>query len=135
MLHLPLGALYSSFRPVEDKGRTQRRIVRGLDVRRDPDAAACLSLPADADLTYLERLRLADDDPLALDQVWLPATPTTALLEPDFSHTALDDELRARCALDVSGGVGTIRAVLVNEREQTSCTWQQRHRRSVSPRD
>ncbi|MFC3688861.1 GntR family transcriptional regulator [Aquipuribacter hungaricus] len=117
VLHQPLGALYSLFRSVEDSGRTQRSVVRALDVRRDPDAAARLSLPADADLTYLERLRLADDDPLALDQVWLPATPTTALLEADFSHTALYDELRARCAIVVSGGVETIRAVLVDERE------------------
>ena len=117
VLHQPLGALYSLFRSVEDSGRTQRSHVRALDVRLDEAVATRLSLPADTALTYLERLRLANDEPLALDQVWLPAGPTSALLETDFSHTALYDELRARCAIVVSGGVEAIRAVLVDESE------------------
>lgn len=117
VLHQPLGALYSLFRSVEDSGRTQRSVVRALDVRRDPEAAARLALPPGADLTYLERLRLADDEPLALDRVWLPAGPTAPLLQADFSHTALYDELRSRCGIDVAGGVETIRAVLVDPDE------------------
>lgn len=117
VLHQPLGALYSLFRSVEDSGRTQRSHVRTLDVRHDEAVATRLSLPADATLTYLERLRLADDEPLALDQVWLPAEPTSALLEADFRHTALYDELRGRCGIVVSGGVETIRAVLPGEAE------------------
>lgn len=117
VLHQPLGALYSLFRSVEDSGRTQRSEVRVLQVRRDASVAQRLSLPAHAALTYLERLRLADDEPLALDQVWLPAGVTSALLEADFTHTALYDELRGRCGLVVSGGVETIRAVLAGQDE------------------
>lgn len=115
VLRQPLNALYSLFRSVEDSGRTQRSHVRMLDVRHDAFVATRLSLPADAALTYLERLRLADDEPLALDQVWLPAAPTSALLEADFSHTALYDELREYCGIVVSGGVETIRAVLAGD--------------------
>lgn len=117
VLHQPLGALYSLFRSVEQSGRTQRSLVRVLDVRRDDAVAHLLSLPAGTALTFLERLRLADDEPLALDQVWLPAAPTTALLDADFSHTALYDELRERCGVVVAGGVETIRAVLAGEAE------------------
>lgn len=117
VLHQPLGALYSLFRSVENSGRTQRSLVRVLEVRRDDTVAAQLSLPAGAALTYLERLRLADDEPLALDQVWLPAVPTVRLLDADFSHTALYDELRERCGIVVAGGAETIRAVLAGETE------------------
>ncbi len=117
VLHQPLGALYSLFRSVEDSGRRQRSHVRTLDVRHDEAVATRLSLPADAAFTYLERLRLADEEPLAVDQVWLPAAPTAALLEADLSHTALYDELRGRCGVVVAGGVETIRAVLVDDPE------------------
>lgn len=117
VLRQPLGALYSLFRSVEGSGRAQRSLVRVLEVRHDDTVAALLGLPEGAGLTYLERVRLADDDPLALDQVWLPAAPTAALLDADFSRTALYDELRERCGIEVAGGVETIRAVLLDADE------------------
>lgn len=114
VLHQPLGALYSLFQSVESSGRTQRSVVRALEVRADPDVAPRLGLPGDTRLTYLERLRLADDVPLALDQVWLPADATEALLDADLTRTALYDELRLRCGVVMAGGTEDIRAVLVD---------------------
>lgn len=92
-----LGALYSLFRLVEATGAEQRSVVRLLDQRSDPIAAGRLGLPGDAPLVHLERLRLADGEPLALDRAWLPATIAGPLLAADFSHTALYDELTDRC--------------------------------------
>ncbi len=51
----------------------------------------------------MERLRLAGGEPLALDTVWLPDLGAP-LLEADFTHAALYDELAARTGLRVDGG-------------------------------
>ena len=65
--------------------------MRTLDVRADGVAAARLGLEEPTPLVYLERLRLAADEPLAVDRVWLPERLAAALLEVDFSRTALYD--------------------------------------------
>lgn len=107
----PLGALYSLFSSVEARGMEQRSEVRRLDVVADGVVAARLGLEESTALLYLERLRLAGGQPLALDRVWLPAAPTRHLLEADFTHTSLYDELATRCGIRLSGGQEQIRAV------------------------
>lgn len=100
----PLGSLYSLFREVEARGMQQTSQVLTLREGTDPAAAAALGLPPQTALVHLERLRLADDEPLAHDRVWLPADLAAPLLDADFSHGALYDELAARCGVRVSGG-------------------------------
>lgn len=95
----PLGALYSMFRSIEAQGAEQRSDVLALDVRTDAEAAARLAVASDAPLVYLERIRRAGGVPLAVDRVWLPAASTEAILEADFTHTALYDELQQRCGI------------------------------------
>jgi DNA-binding GntR family transcriptional regulator/molybdopterin synthase catalytic subunit/molybdopterin converting factor small subunit len=95
----PVGSLYSLFRAVEGAGLEQRSEVLVLEERADPEAAARLELPAETPLLYLERLRFAGDEPLAIDAVWLPADLARPLLEVDWSRTALYDELAGRCGL------------------------------------
>jgi GntR family transcriptional regulator len=84
----PMGALYSLFSSVEASGLTQHSVVRALDVRADGVIASRLDLEASIPLVYLERLRFAGDEPLALDRVWLPKSLAEGLLEADFSHTS-----------------------------------------------
>lgn len=91
-----LGSLYSLFRLVEDTGSEQHSQVLTLGTATHAEAAARLGLPLDAELVHLARLRLADDEPLAIDRVWLPARIGRPLLDVDFSRTALYDELDAR---------------------------------------
>ncbi len=88
-----LGALYSLFRSVEEQGVDQRSEVLELQVVTDAVAATELGLPRDAELIHLSRVRLADGEPLAIDRVWLPLDVGAPLLDVDFSHTALYDEL------------------------------------------
>ncbi|GLY28208.1 GntR family transcriptional regulator [Kineosporia sp. NBRC 101731] len=114
----PLGALYSLFASVEAEGLEQRSIVRALEVRTDPEVAARLSLSASTRLFYLERVRLADAEPLALDRVWLPADLAEPLLEADFTHTAVYRELERRCGVRLGGGEETIHAVLPSPAER-----------------
>lgn len=102
-VHQPVGTLYSLFRAVEDHGLEQRSQVLELDERTDADAAARLELDEDTPLVHLERVRYAGEAPLALDAVWLPAELARPLLDADWSHTALYDELEQRCGVRLTG--------------------------------
>jgi GntR family transcriptional regulator len=114
----PLGAVYSLFASVEATGLEQRSVVHTLDVRADGLVAVRLGLEESTPLVYLERLRLAGGEPLAVDRVWLPESLAAPLLDVDFSHTALYDEYAARCGVRLSGGQEHIRAVLPSAGEQ-----------------
>ena len=114
----PLGALYSLFASVEAAGLHQASIVRARDLRADGVVADRLGLEASTPLFRLERLRLAGGEPLALDTVWLPADIAAPLLEADFTHTALYDELAARAGIRLQGGREHIRAVVPSRAQQ-----------------
>ncbi|HVA44494.1 MAG TPA: GntR family transcriptional regulator [Acidimicrobiales bacterium] len=94
----PLGTLYSFFRTIEDQGVAQTSRVRALGIRRAAAVAERLDLDPEAELVYLERVRLAGGTPLALDRVWLPYDLAGGILGADFTHTALYDELARRCS-------------------------------------
>lgn len=70
----------------------------------DGVVAARLGLEESIPLLYLERLRLADDLPLALDRAWLPARLAAPLLGVDLTTTSLYEQLAASCGLHVTGG-------------------------------
>ena len=114
----PLGAMASLFAAVESKGLEQRSVVRALDVRADGVIAVRLGLEESTPLVYLERLRLAGPEPLALDRVWLPAEVAAPLLLADFTRTALYDELATHCGVRLTGGREQVRAVLANRNER-----------------
>lgn len=108
----PLGAIYSLFASVEAAGLEQQSIVRALDLRTDEEIAAHLGLEPQTPLFYLERIRLAEGEPLAVDRVWMPGHVGSALLDVDFSHTALYVELHRRTGLRLTAGREQIRAVV-----------------------
>ncbi len=107
----PLGALYSLFRSIEAAGMTQGSVVRHLCRRSDDEAAAMLECPGET-LVYLERVRYADKVPVALDCSWLPASLADPLLDVDFQHTALYEQLANRCGIRLTSGWEKIRPVL-----------------------
>ena len=114
----PQGTLYSLFSSVEASGHHQRSIVRTLDARADGTVAARLGLEESTPLIYLERIRLADDEPLAMDRVWLPARVAAPLLDADFTETSLYDELDRRCGVRLTGGREEVRAVIPTAAER-----------------
>ncbi len=107
----PLGALASLFATVEAQGLEQHSVVRALDERADGVVARRLGLEESTPLLYLERLRLAGDEPLALDRVWLPLELARRLLDVDFTRTGLYDELATHCGIHLTGGTEQVRAV------------------------
>ncbi|MBS2937654.1 GntR family transcriptional regulator [Nocardioides sp. J2M5] len=108
----PQGTLYSLFASVEQAGRHQRSVVRTLDARADGTVAVRLGLEESTPLIYLERIRLADDEPLAMDRAWLPARIAAPLLEADLTETSLYAELDRLCGIRLTGGREEVRAVL-----------------------
>ncbi|MEJ3652369.1 GntR family transcriptional regulator [Actinomycetes bacterium KLBMP 9759] len=113
-----LGEVYSLFTAVEATGQVQRSVVRTLDVRADGVVAARLGLEESTPLVHLERLRLADSDPLAVDRVWLPEALAAPLLDVDFGRTGLYAEYASRCGVRVTGGTERIRAVVPDAAER-----------------
>ncbi len=100
----PLGALYSLFESVESSGVEQRSDVLANETATDAVVAERLGLAPDAPLFHLARVRYAGDEPLALDRAWLPMEIATPLLDADFRHTALYDELERRSGVRPDAG-------------------------------
>jgi GntR family transcriptional regulator len=100
----PLGALYSLFDSVESSGVEQRSDVLANERTTDEIVADRLGLAPDAPLYHLVRVRFAGDEPLALDRAWLPFGLAEPLLDSDFRHTALYDELERRCGVRPDAG-------------------------------
>ncbi|MGW1378922.1 GntR family transcriptional regulator [Streptomyces sp. NPDC002446] len=113
----PLGSLYSLFRELEGQGVEQRSEVLRLERTADGTVAGHLGLIPDAPLVVLERLRLADGEPLAHDTAYLPAEIAEPLLEADFGHTSLYGELSRRCSVKVTGGRERIQPFLPDIRQ------------------
>jgi GntR family transcriptional regulator len=105
------GTLEGLFEYIEGRGLVQTSTTRAQDERTDPVAARALDLAADARLVYIERLRLVDGQPLALDRAWLPAAVARPLLAVDLGHTGLYAELAARCGVVLHSGTERVRPV------------------------
>jgi GntR family transcriptional regulator len=114
------GPVYSLFESVQASGMSQRSVVLVRELTTDPAVAAQLSLPAEEVLLHLSRLRLADEEPLAVDHVWLPAGRVRPLLEVDFADTALYRELRERCGITLDGGREEVRASVASTADAES---------------
>ncbi len=112
------GAIYSLFRSIESRGLEQRSEVLDLSVGTDTHAAAELGLRSNANLVRLERLRLVESHVLAHDTAWLPAAIARPLLEVDFTHTALYDELATRCGVRPVSGTEWITTELPSTRDR-----------------
>jgi GntR family transcriptional regulator len=105
------GALHGLIRAAYDEHGHADCKVLTLERVREPRAAARLSLPSDALLVHLMRLRRPGGMPFAIERVWLPLHLGEPLLSADFTTAALYDELTTRCGVTIDGGWETIGAV------------------------
>lgn len=108
----PFGGLYSLFKSIESAGVAQTSTVLEVGVVTNPEAANHLGLDEEAELFHLERIRFAGDLPLAVDRAWLPMSLAAPLLDVDFSHTALYDELERSCGIRPNRGWERLMPVL-----------------------
>lgn len=110
-----LGSLYSLFRTLEERGIFQVSTVRRQSLTRNGTVARRLGVSGTTELVVIERLRFADDSPLALDTSWLPADRARPLLDVDFTHHGLYDSFARECGVLVDSGHERIEAVKAPE--------------------
>jgi GntR family transcriptional regulator len=113
-----LGSLYSLFQVVEESGVPQRSEVRALKIVTDPEAAEHLDLAPESHLVLIDRVRWAGDEPLAIDRIWLPADVAEPLLEADFTHTSLYNELDRSAGMHPNAGWERIHPGIPTDEEQ-----------------
>jgi GntR family transcriptional regulator len=79
--------------------------------------AAALGIAVDAPVHYLERIRGADQVPLLLEQVRLPAARLPGLLDHDFGEESLWDVLETDYRLTIGRRQETLSAIVPSARE------------------
>ncbi len=113
VLEQPLHSLYSLASAVRASGVEERSEVIAAERRpATAEVAAALDLDTGAEVVFIERLRIAGAEPIALDRSWLPAEQAGQLLDADLSTGGLYELLAAHCALRVTGGRERIRPVI-----------------------
>lgn len=109
-LEQPVHGFYSLAASIAGQGLEERSTVLACGPARDAEAASALGLAADAPLTFIERLRIAGEHPLALDRSWLPAAVGSSLEQGDLEHGSLYEAITRRSGVVVAGGRERIRA-------------------------
>ncbi len=98
-----LGTLSSLFESVAAQGATPRSDVLRIATTVNASVCADLGIADDTELVVIERLRYADDQPIAHDVSWLPADIARPLLARDLARAALYTELQA-LGIAIDGG-------------------------------
>ena len=98
-----LGTLSSLFESVAAQGATPRSDVLRLATTVNASVCGDLGIADDTELIVIERLRYADDQPIAHDVSWLPADIARPLLKRDLSHAALYAALQGM-GIAIDGG-------------------------------
>lgn len=113
------GPIYSVLASIRESGMKHGSVVLEQHLVVNSEVAAKLSLHPDAELFHLSRIRLADGEPIGLDQVWLPGAAAEKLLEADFRDASLYGELDRRCGVVLDGGTEQLTAVLATPAQAT----------------
>lgn len=107
-----MGSLYSLFRSLEDQGVAQRSEVLRQSRTVNSTVSTALGLPQDSELVVIERVRFADNSPLAVDTAWLPLSYAQALLDADLRATAIYDVLATSSGVVVDSGQERVTAMI-----------------------
>ncbi|GIK72606.1 MAG: GntR family transcriptional regulator [Chloroflexota bacterium] len=83
----------------------------------DVSVAAQLNLEVGAKVIYLERLRFADDEPLALERVYLPYARFASLLTRDLASQSLYAVMEQELGVRPSVAEESVEAVLLSTEE------------------
>lgn len=95
----------------------ETRLIAARARSSSEDVAQALELEVGAPTLYLERLRLANGEPMLLEQVYLPADRFPGLLASDLEHNSLYDLLTERYATRVVRAREALEPVLLRARE------------------
>jgi GntR family transcriptional regulator len=117
-VELDFGGAQSFTDEMQTRGHDpETRLVAARPESAGEGVAAALRLEPGSPTLYLERLRLADGEPLLLEQVHLPAERFPGLLASDLEHNSLYDLLTERYGTRVVRAREAIEPVLLRARE------------------
>jgi GntR family transcriptional regulator len=117
-LELDFGGSQSFTSDMQSRGLDpETRVVAARREDAGEAVAHALELKTGAPTLYLERLRLADGEPLLLEQVHLPADRFPGLLASDLEHNSLYEILTERYGTRVVRAREAIEPVLLRARE------------------
>ena len=114
----PLGALYSLFESLESSGVESRSEVLAQRHELNPTAAEMLDLDPDTSFFFLERIRCAAEEPLAIDRTWVPMAIAAPLMDIAFEHSSLYDEMHKHCGVRPDAGWERIAPLLPKPAER-----------------
>lgn len=95
----------------------ETRVIAARSQPASEEVAGSLELDVGSPTLYFERLRLADSEPLLLEQVHLPADLFPGLLASDLEHNSLYDLLTERYDTQIVRAREALEPVLLRARE------------------
>ena len=102
------------------RARGMRPGSRTVEARLSPAGttlAGLLDVPVHTDVLYVRRLRLADDEPMAVEDLHVPVTVAPGLTGADLEGTSFYDLLEQRYGDPVASGTQTIEPALAGPAE------------------
>lgn len=76
--------------------KASTRVLASAVIPAETSIAAALELSPQGQVLRLQRLRLADDEPIAIEEVWIPRSRFPGIEEIDFGRHSLYETLRDR---------------------------------------
>lgn len=117
-MHQPLQWLTSFTEDMAARGmKASSRLLSQEILPAPPDIAQRLNIAPGTEVVRLERLRLADEEPMALETAYLPHSRCPGLLSFDFSQLSLYEVLRKHYGLRLQRAEQTIQAVVLSPKE------------------
>lgn len=102
---------------MRERGLTPSAVVLGVEtVAAEVDVAGDLRIPPGSAVVHLRRLRLANQVPMALEEVHIPEHLVPGLEHEDL-RTSLYEIMRTRYGVSIERALQRIRAVVVNQSE------------------
>jgi len=111
-LEQSIAPFYSLAASISQRGMAEHSIVRHRALECDGEAAARLGVAPETKLVHIQRLRFADDEPLALDDSWIVGDAGRPLLRADLGRGSLYELLASEANVRITGGTERIRAAL-----------------------
>jgi GntR family transcriptional regulator len=93
------------------------RILQAETIPAEPDVASRLGIQVASPVFHLRRLRLADDLPVAIEEVWLSRQQFSGIEQLDFARLSLYQTLRERYGIRVSRADEILEARSASRRE------------------
>lgn len=90
--------------------KASTRVLASAVIPAEGSIAESLELSVHDEVLRLQRLRLADDEPIAIEEVWIPRSRFPGIEEIDFGRHSLYETLRDRYGVRIGSSRETIGA-------------------------